>query len=336
LTLSFARARNTFFDPSSHLELNLPGDLTEQLLRDTKSIAHPSPVMLSEVQKHVEGMLRESLMKFVVGSCRNAGRRRGLFAIIVGFASILVGLAPVLMSVLRGESRAVRVAALFPFWFGAMTAIAGLHGVCVVIFLFGDARQLYPYELARPTLASVPAMQPLSLPLPVTMQTKNADSASSFIANSEDDNKHNFPLDDSTKAIPMSAIVTPSAGTTAVHRQQGSASTTDFDYVTQTAGFIQEPSYAPSIGGSTNTGSAGAYVFDFDSLPGPPSHRRSSEEWDDASSELRERSMFASLTKVFSPLVSRAQWDIVMRSALLGALVALILGGICFAIPFRH
>ncbi|KAG8983507.1 hypothetical protein FRB90_005940 [Tulasnella sp. 427] len=351
LTVSFARARGTFFDPSSHLELNLPGEIVEQLLKDTQSTSTPSPEILSDVQKHVEGMLRESLMKFVVGSCRNSGRRRGLFAIAVGLAAMAVGLAPVFMSIFRGESRWVRLAALFPFWFGATTAIAGFHGVCVVIFLFGDARQLYPYELCRPTLPAIQPLAPLTLPLPATAKSDAASTAgsrSSFDATNIAKAGSISPWSDD-KSIPMSPIHGQSEST-AVQSSMGAHSLTqrasrsfDDDYLPETAGFIPPSYYEPSITAtSTNahssngSSSASPYKFDFDTLP-QPSPRRS-QDLDDKhwSRFLRERGVFASMTKVFSPVVTRAQWDIVMRSAILGVLVALILGGVCIAIPFKH
>ncbi|KIO27126.1 hypothetical protein M407DRAFT_243462 [Tulasnella calospora MUT 4182] len=349
LTVSFARARGTFFDPSSHLELNLPGELVEQLLKDTQSIASPSPDLLADVQKHVEGMLRESLMKFVVGSCRNSGRRRGLFAIAVGLAAMAVGLAPVLMSILRGENRWVRLAALFPFWFGAMTAIAGFHGVCVVIFLFGDARQLYPYELCRPMLPAIQPLAPLTLPLPATAKSDaastNESRRSSLDAGNTAKAGSASPWGDD-KSIPMSPI-NGQAESTAVHSSTGHKSLVNrgsrsSDYLPETAGFIH-PYYEPSITAtstnahsSTNgSSSAAPYKFDFDTLP-QPSPKRLDDDDKHWSHFLRERGVFSSLTKVFSPAVTRAQWDIVMRSAILGVLVALILGGICIAIPFKH
>ncbi|KAG8937907.1 hypothetical protein FRC00_010622 [Tulasnella sp. 408] len=344
LTVSFARARGTFFDPSSHLELNLPGELVEQLLKDTQSIASPSPDLLADVQKHVEGMLRESLMKFVVCSCKNSGRRRGAFAIAVGLAAMAVGLAPVLMSILRGENRWVRLAALFPFWFGAMTAIAGFHGVCVVIFLFGDARQLYPYELCRPMLPAIQPLAPLTLPLPATAKSdvaSTSESRSSYDAGNTAKSGSLSPWGED-KSIPMSPI-NGQAESTAVHSSTGAKSrdSRSSDYLPETAGFIPPSYYEPSITGtstnahSSNGSSSAPYKFDFDTLP-QPSPKRSDEDDKHWSRFLRERGVFASLTKVFSPVVTRAQWDIVMRSALLGVLVALVLGGICIAIPFKN
>ena len=116
-------------------------------------------------------MLTESLHNFVRSKSTNAGRNRGLFAIFVGLVVMVIGLAPILSSVLQSRSRWLRVAALPCFWFGGTTLICGLHGVriqfiyefllymlmlrfkvCIIIFLFGDARQLTAYELARPEI----------------------------------------------------------------------------------------------------------------------------------------------------------------------------------------
>ncbi|KAG8802195.1 hypothetical protein FRC16_010177 [Serendipita sp. 398] len=58
------------------------------------------------------------------------------------------------------STRLERLSSIPPLWLGFATLIAGLHGVCVVIFLFGDARQLYPYELKRPSISSPIACAP--------------------------------------------------------------------------------------------------------------------------------------------------------------------------------
>jgi hypothetical protein len=49
----------------------------------------------------------------------------------------------------------MRFASLPLIWLGSTFVMASLHGVCFVIYLFGDARQLYPYELARPSFESM-------------------------------------------------------------------------------------------------------------------------------------------------------------------------------------
>ncbi|KAG8904398.1 hypothetical protein FRB99_001820 [Tulasnella sp. 403] len=337
LTISFARARGTFFDPSSHLELNLPAELVENLVAQTKQFSNPDPSSLIPIQKYVEDMLRESLMKFVVGACTNSGRLRGFFAIIVGTLAILAGLIPVFLSIFRGDSRFVRLAALPAFWFGALTAIAGFHGVCVVIFLFGDARQLYPYELARPQLQAVPQLAPLSLPLPVQMASK--EDASSYVGGTTEEggitrSKLSPTPEFTDKVVPLSPISNNGFNNYGAGKPSMDDSDSSSDYLPGTAGFI--PSYTPSITNSSAKGAGGSlpagqpFKFDFDSLPPPPSPRRSTED----GPNFLKRPMFVGLTKVFSPVVSRAQWEVIIRSAMLGVLVALLFGGICFALPF--
>ncbi|KAG8999662.1 hypothetical protein FRB94_006004 [Tulasnella sp. JGI-2019a] len=345
LTLSFAKARATFFNHDSHLELNLPSQEVEDMLNKSKGFAHPPPLVLADVERQVEGMLRESLMKFIQGSCANSGRRRGLFAIAVGMLVIAIGLIPVLLSVYHHTSRGVRFAGLPAFWFGATTAIAGFHGVCVVIFLFGDARQLYPYELQTPLLPPVQTTEPMGLlPLPVTARGSN-DGHSNNVTNgvatdsqSEvNDGKirvsNRYSADD--QAMPMS----PS---TIVYNEK--------DGIPQewevTAGFIPPAAYTPSITSSntysdnsnSNRGSSGALHFDFDSLPPPATPRRSSEGTDRSSFNMKfpTRGVFCTMTKVLSPIVSRAQWEIVIRSAIMGVFVAIIFSAIMYVLPYHN
>ncbi|CAG8576831.1 7303_t:CDS:2, partial [Acaulospora colombiana] len=109
----------------------------------------------------------------------NAGRNRAICAILIGLSIIVAGLSPIILTSLRSTAtiphypahphtaiptpthythswnqRLTRLAAIPGLWFGFTTLICGLHGVCIVIFLFGDARQLYPYELRRPDISS--------------------------------------------------------------------------------------------------------------------------------------------------------------------------------------
>ena len=77
----------------------------------------------------------------------------------LGIILIGVGLIPIILNSLAHDvhswnQRLTRLASLPALWFGFATLIMGFHGVCVLIFLFGDARQLYPYELRRPAISS--------------------------------------------------------------------------------------------------------------------------------------------------------------------------------------
>lgn len=206
--------------------------------------------------------------------------------------------------------------------------------MCVVIFLFGDARQLYPFELARPSLSAPLLTETSLLPLPVTSPTpgksamQRQDSMMTISGGSSDMERK---VSVSSHQSGQENSLDGNNGTTAV----GPASNYAFSFQ-DTAGFISP--YAASFN-SEKARSSPPVKFDFDSLPIPPSPRASEEDRrksvNSGSDLLPTRGVFCSLTKVVSPVITRAQWEIVMRSAIMGIFVALILGGACFAIPHQ-
>ena len=102
---------------------------------------------------------------FTANFSGNAGRNRGLFAVVLGTLVLACGALPILFSVLSARTadrapphvphlaRAARLASIPVLWLGFFALLAGLQGVCVVIFLFGDVRQLHAYELAKPRIS---------------------------------------------------------------------------------------------------------------------------------------------------------------------------------------
>jgi hypothetical protein len=78
---------------------------------------------------------------------------------------------------------------------------------------------------------------------------------------------------------------------------------------------------------SPRSDTASTFSFDFDSLPGK--HVPSKV----AAQRSKVREIFSPLTKVHSPVVSRAQWHIVVRSASWAMLFALVVTGAALAIP---
>ncbi|KAG8757852.1 hypothetical protein FRC14_001321 [Serendipita sp. 396] len=191
LAMSYLRAKQTFFTPGSRWELNLPQKTLQLLLhppegqRHPGPRSHPHPSAFASVRFDVENYLNASLSRFIVQNGGNAGRQRGAFAVIVGLLAIGLGLLPIILTSLPytpsgpnnpinnnhpnatmspphrpWSTRLERLSSIPPLWLGFATLIAGLHGVCVVIFLFGDARQLYPYELKRPSISSPIACAP--------------------------------------------------------------------------------------------------------------------------------------------------------------------------------
>ncbi|CUA75403.1 hypothetical protein RSOLAG22IIIB_05874 [Rhizoctonia solani] len=98
---------------------------------------------------------------------------------------------------------------------------------------------------------------------------------------------------------------------------------------TSPASFITMADCAASPGTlpSPRADNASTFSFDFDALPGKHAPTRVQAK----RSKIRE--IFSPLTKIHSPVVSRAQWHIVMRSASWAMLFALVVTGAVLAIP---
>ncbi|KAJ1306251.1 hypothetical protein OPQ81_010955 [Rhizoctonia solani] len=78
---------------------------------------------------------------------------------------------------------------------------------------------------------------------------------------------------------------------------------------------------------SPHPDTASTFSFDFDSLPSKHAPARVQAK----RSKMRE--IFSPLTRIHSPVISRAQWHIVMRSASWAMLFALVVTGAALAIP---
>lgn len=149
LALFFARALDTFFSPSSPHALSLPPELASycQFLHALGRSAHPDPATLSAIRLHVEDELRASLSRCVrTNLLTNVGSYRAWCGITGGSAIILLGTVPVLVvNFAKGHSRWKRLAIVPGLWLGLTVLFASLCGICLMIYVFGDLRQLRQY-----------------------------------------------------------------------------------------------------------------------------------------------------------------------------------------------
>ncbi|KAG8790775.1 hypothetical protein FRC12_011057 [Ceratobasidium sp. 428] len=184
---SFQRARELFFDSASQYELNVTDDMIDpvrHLVRTPKSSGPPKrrkeaweeddgdngvdgpseeqplavskdlsttmyarPRDLEKIKCEVEGLLRQSLTRFLQLAFTNAGRSHDKIAYGVWGVYTAAALAASVSLIVGRKPRALRLI-VFPFLLGAWCVLfAVLNGVCTAIYAFGDARQLYPYEL---------------------------------------------------------------------------------------------------------------------------------------------------------------------------------------------
>lgn len=401
LALSFTRAKSTFFSHSSPHELNLASVLISNFLIAAEGQPHPPPTVFTQIQHDVEHMLRGSLLRFVAARTKNAGRQRIWCALIGGIGTGLLALAPILVSILGDKPRALRLAALPLLWLGATIFLSSIHGICFIIYLLGDARQLHPFELARPPISSprpVNAPAPAHIPPAISGFTLgHAYTGSTSSAGSAGMKEKSYPIRGPPLAESAPSPVTPSGvlvsspfpespnvlppSVTAPPRAHHSRSISTSNMSVMSVPTI--PPYSPALSSPFDTApfitpfnpnvfhhdapsannqspwsapQPSLPTFNFDELPGRrrviPPQRSSSfnapppEPFSSCLKRLARRfspeppgprtastPMIAPLTRVWSPLITRAQWEIVMRSAVVGLMFAGVVVGALLAVP---
>lgn len=133
--MSYARAKQTFFTPSSPYELDVPSDILTTFYSPASS-PHLDPVLFDEVASAVRVMLEESLKRFVVAQYTNTGGPRTLCGIIGGISCLLLGsIAPLAVNFSDGKCRWLRLLAMPGMFFGIMILLASLHGVSLSVFV---------------------------------------------------------------------------------------------------------------------------------------------------------------------------------------------------------
>jgi hypothetical protein len=186
LTLFYLRAKQTFFTPGAEYELNIPSDVLSPFHTGLFVSPHPDPIVFREVAWRVHDMLKESLDRFVLASYHNVGTNRALCGMIGGTVIALAGFVPpVAVNLADQHARWLRLLALPGLWLGLTIIVASVHGVCMMVYIFGDLRQLRKFELSRPRISAPrpldsSSVRPLiSSPLPI--HRSDSHSSSSFL-----------------------------------------------------------------------------------------------------------------------------------------------------------
>ncbi|KAI0372147.1 hypothetical protein BV20DRAFT_1050918 [Pilatotrama ljubarskyi] len=183
LALFYLRAKETFLTPNGPYALRLPQDVLAPFQSSSlgagvggpaggswphafSSSSHhsdsllgsathhppppPDPAVFAEVADRVRAILSESLDRFVVATFHNVGMPRAYCGCAGGTVIGLTGSAPILLAnFLTGGSRWWRFTAMPGMWLGLTIVISAMYGVCMMIYVFGDLRQLRSFELAR-------------------------------------------------------------------------------------------------------------------------------------------------------------------------------------------
>ncbi|KAI0822284.1 hypothetical protein BC628DRAFT_1327653 [Trametes gibbosa] len=121
----------------------------------------PDPAVFAEVADGVRAVLSDSLDRFVVATFHNVGMPRAYCGCAGGTVIGLTGSAPILLAnFLTGGSRWWRFTAIPGMWLGLTIVLSAMYGVCMMIYVFGDLRQLRSFELARFPDTESPKMRP--------------------------------------------------------------------------------------------------------------------------------------------------------------------------------
>ncbi|KAG9308794.1 hypothetical protein JVU11DRAFT_11419 [Chiua virens] len=188
LAMFYLRAKQTFFTPNGEYELNIPSDVLAPFHtsphahvqawrthgQDQKPVwasqsIHPDPAVFTEVSVEVRNMLSESLRRFVRAAYTNVGSQRAVCGIMGGcFFTVVAGLVPLVLTTGRwnmgSHTRWIRWTAFPGLWLGLTVLIASLQGICLMVYVFGDLRQLRKFELSRLAI-SRPMQAPTSAPV---------------------------------------------------------------------------------------------------------------------------------------------------------------------------
>jgi len=212
LTLFYLRAKQTFFTPGADYELNIPSDVLSPFHTGHFVSPHPDPIVFSDVAWQVHNMLKDSLDRFVLASYYNVGTNRALCGMIGGTFISLVGFVPpIAANFANGHARWLRLLAFPGLWLGLTILVASLNGVCMMVYIFGDLRQLRKFELSRPRISAPKPLDATSsrpnISSPVPMYKSDSHSSSSFLPSYAFRRPHSAPT--TIKPTPPLTIAIP-------------------------------------------------------------------------------------------------------------------------------
>ncbi|KAG1723204.1 hypothetical protein EDB19DRAFT_1764145 [Suillus lakei] len=175
LALFYAKAKQTFFTPGAEYELDVPSDILAPFHCTSQNSplftrvhgptaisnqpnAHPDPAVFIEVALETRAMLKESLARFVRAASTNVGSRRAACGIAAGMLCLCIaGILPLALTsgdwVGAPHGRWWRLSAFPGIWLGLMLLFSSFNGICLMVYVFGDLRQLRKFELARPAIS---------------------------------------------------------------------------------------------------------------------------------------------------------------------------------------
>ncbi|GAB1518040.1 hypothetical protein RhiTH_001098 [Rhizoctonia solani] len=362
---SLVRAKATFFSSDSQYELNLAAvrisefyALVDGLVDGVapgETPAPPHPDAFAAIRTDVEVMLRTSARRFVKSRSRNAGTQRVLCVIFGGLLTMAIALAPLMVSHFSERNRYIRFGMIPPLWLGLTVFLCSANGVCLILYLMGGSRQLHPFELVRPAISAPVPREPQSpyqasfTTIDTSHDVKGQPLGSSFVqypnaVHSPQQARAHVDLSSrpDVYVLPRIRPGTPIMESAFEFETAGFIPSQDDDdtaTMSDHASTYVESTIAPSASAQTAgaRSSVTKFNFDFDALPSKTLNSTSGPPTLEAARGNGIKRMLTKVagpvTRVSSPVISRAQWEVVIRSMVVAALFALIVSGILVAVP---
>ncbi|CAE6334441.1 unnamed protein product, partial [Rhizoctonia solani] len=362
---SLVRAKATFFSSDSQYELNLAAvrisefyALVDGLVDGVapgEAPAPPHPDAFAAIRTDVEVMLRTSARRFVKSRSRNAGTQRVLCVIFGGLLTMAIALAPLMVSHFSERNRYIRFGMIPPLWLGLTVFLCSANGVCLILYLMGGSRQLHPFELVRPAISAPVPREPQSpyqasfTTIDTSHDVKGQPLGSSFVqypnaVHSPQQARAHVDLSSrpDVYVLPRIRPGTPIMESAFEFETAGFIPSQDDDdtaTMSDHASTYVESTIAPSASAQTAgaRSSVTKFNFDFDALPSKTLNSTSGPPTLEAARGNGIKRMLTKVagpvTRVSSPVISRAQWEVVIRSMVVAALFALIVSGILVAVP---
>ncbi|CAE6441444.1 unnamed protein product [Rhizoctonia solani] len=160
----FSSAKATFFQPGASMRLNIDAKLRDRVLlipnlppphnqKLTDKLPsypnQPEPGLFDPILEQVDKALEVTLARFVRLAFCNAGLWHFCLGHLLGACILAAGLALWSLGVISLQRRFV-AGSLPLIWIGVWFLLVSVSGVCLGVYSTGDARQLYPWELAKP------------------------------------------------------------------------------------------------------------------------------------------------------------------------------------------
>ncbi|KAF8710426.1 hypothetical protein RHS03_01771, partial [Rhizoctonia solani] len=165
----FSSAKSTFFQPGAPMRLNIDASLRDRVLlipnlppsqqltdRLPSYPNQPEPSIFGPILEQVNRTLEAAFARFLRLAFCNAGLIHCILGHLLGLSILAAGLALWCLGIISHQ-RGHIAGGLPLIWIGVWFLLVTSSGICLGVYTTGYARQLFPWEIARPLPAGAVA-----------------------------------------------------------------------------------------------------------------------------------------------------------------------------------